>query len=84
MSAKLYLVEPTIPSSRLEHLNSDLIRELEELLQEAKSGSLHGFAYVAMQSGPEFSINAVGSARTIPAYSLGALRALEDYLFKLM
>jgi hypothetical protein len=81
MSAKLYLVAPTADG---EPSNAELVRELEELLQDAKAGVLHGFAYVAMHSGPEFSINAVGSAKTIPAYSLGALRALEDYLFKLM
>lgn len=78
MSAKLYVLETRAPANR------SLVSELEELLAEAKKGQLNGFAYVAMSSGPTFSINALGSAATIPAYALGALKALEDHLFKLM
>ena len=79
MSAKLSLVRPVPPP-----VDNETIKELEELLAEAKRGNLSGLAYIALRPGTHFTINATGSASAVPAYSLGALHALEAMLFSLM
>lgn len=79
MSATLSLVRSNrVPTS------AETISELEELLAEAKRGDLSGIAYVALRPGTHFTINATGSAAKVPAYSLGALHALQAFLFSLM
>lgn len=65
-------------------VNNETVRELEELLEQAKQGNLTGVAYIATHAGANFSLNATGRARYVPAYSLGALKALESLLFTLM
>lgn len=65
-------------------ISADTIAELEQLLKEAREGQIQGIAYVALQKGSSFSINASGAAQTAPVYTLGAVDILHDYLVKLV
>lgn len=61
-------------------VSKETVTELEALLEEAKSGTLTGLAYVALHSGADFSYNALGRARLAPSHTSGAVGKLRHFL----
>jgi hypothetical protein len=65
-------------------VSQETVRELEDMLSQAKSGEIQGIAYVALHKGQAFSIATVGAALTAPTYCLGAVSILKAALIKLI
>lgn len=55
------------------------IKELEELLKEARAGNIVGLAYIALAS-KGYSVNIVGQANARPTLTRGMIRVLDDLL----
>jgi hypothetical protein len=74
------------PSLKVVPLRPDpeLVNTLVRLAEQANRGELSGLAYVAMYKGREYQGNAVGRAKSFPAYALGLLAALEAHLAALL
>lgn len=58
----------------------ETVRELEQLLEEAKAGSLTGIAYVALHNGAGMSENVLGRCKTFPILCVGMLHHLIKYV----
>jgi hypothetical protein len=69
---RLQLVAPPV--------DEDTVKVLSNLLLEALSGRLTGFAYVALYQRNEFSGDIVGLVRSNPLLARGVCRALEDVI----
>lgn len=65
-------------------ISQETVDELEELVKEAKAGTITGIAYVAMHRGADISFNAAGRARFVPVYTLGAVESLKQYISSLL
>lgn len=74
--ADLRLVQPQTDKATVE--------AVEKLLEQAKQGTVVGFAYVAMRQGGKYSGDVVGRARQFPIYALGLVRTLENLIVKLI
>jgi hypothetical protein len=61
-------------------VDEDTVKVLSNLLLEALSGRLTGFAYVALYQRNEFSGDIVGLVRSNPLLARGVCRALEDVI----
>lgn len=64
--------------------SEEVVRALEELLQQARSGNLIGLAWVAMHAGYEYSVDVAGETRRCPTFTRGMLMKLDDELSKLL
>lgn len=74
--ADLKLVQPREDKATVEALT--------KLLEQAKKGSVVGFAYVALHQGAMYSGDVIGRAKQFPIYTLGLTRALEQLLSSLI
>jgi hypothetical protein len=78
--------QPAKPPFRLVRtvVSRDTVETLETLLDQAKTGSLIGMAFVVMYSGREYIASAVGEAHRNPTFTRGMLRALDEQLGNLL
>lgn len=63
--------------------DSEVIKALTLLLQEAQAGRITGLAYVTLETGSGFSADVIGQCRSSKLLSLGLARALEEAVSKL-
>lgn len=67
----------------VEHVSSDTVRALEQLLLDARAGRIVGLAYVAMHKVYDYTVDAAGECRRSPTLARGMLARLDDELSKL-
>ena len=71
--AALYVINPTT--------SDDTIQALEELLDDARRGSITGMVFAAMRpGGSDYIIGTTGEARHRPTYARGMIAAVDDDL----
>jgi hypothetical protein len=64
--------------------SEEVVQALTELLDAAKAGHLHGFAYVAMLPAHGYEADVLGHARSNPIMALGMAAVLEHAIDKLL
>jgi hypothetical protein len=62
------------------HPPDDVIKALEYLLDEARSGKLIGIAYGAMFRQRSYIVSTAGEGRRNPLFALGVVHVLADEL----
>ena len=75
---KLYVID------RSSDVSLDTIRELEELLEEARTGRLTGVLVAGLYRGAAITCNVTGRCRTMPVISLGMAHLLLQDVEKLV
>lgn len=62
------------------HISHDTIEVLEELLRDAKNGTLIGIAFAVMYKHRKYCVDATGETRRNPTWTRGMLLDLDDAL----
>lgn len=62
------------------HVSSDTVECLENLLAEAREGKILGAAFCVMYKGREFIADATGEARRNPVFTRGMVAFLDDQI----
>lgn len=79
MKAELVLIKSGNPV-----VSPETVQELEWLLKEARAGALTGIAYTSLHYGGKVTVNAVGRARLIPMFTMGAVDTLKTFVSNLV
>lgn len=61
-------------------ISHDTIEALQNLLDEARTGTLIGIAFAAMYKRRNFIVNTAGEAYRSPTFTRGMIAALDDQL----
>lgn len=63
-----------------DHISTDAVEALQELLDHAKSGQLIGVLFAAQFKRNRFIVNAAGELRKEAVLARGMIAALDDYM----
>jgi hypothetical protein len=62
------------------HVSTDTVEALQQLLEQARAGEVIGVAFVAMLKRRGYIADAAGEAYRNPTFTRGMIRALDDRL----
>lgn len=63
-----------------DHISTDTVECLEQLLDGARRGQIIGLAFAAMLKRREYIVNTAGTAHDSPTFARGMVAALDDSL----
>lgn len=67
-----------------DNISHETIEALQQLLKQAESGELVGFAFAAVYKRRRYIVNSAGSCRSDPTMTRGMVLALDDELRRMV